>query len=62
MALNFLWIRQRKYVWSCQKRHIYDFFSSVLGGAKRYVAPPFRLLGGAMAGMAPPGSASGVKT
>ena len=52
MALNVLWIRERKYVWSCQKRHIYYFFQ-VFWGAKRYVDPPFRLLGGAMAGMPP---------
>ena len=33
MALNVLWIRQRKYVWSCQKRHIYDFLKC-FGGQK----------------------------
>ena len=41
------------------KNATFVIFSSVLGGAKRYVGPPFKLLGGAMAGMSPPpGSAS----
>ena len=38
MALNVLWIRQRKYVWSCQKRHIYDFLKC-FGGAKNMLPP-----------------------
>ena len=53
MALNVLWIRQRMYVWSCQKHHIYDFFQVFWVRPKDMLAPPFRLLGGAMAGMAP---------
>ena len=58
MALNVLWIRQRKSVWSCQKRHIYDYFFKCFGGAKDML-PPFQAFGWGHGRNGPPGSASG---
>ena len=58
MTLNVLWIRQRKYVSSCQKRHIYDFLKCFGGGGQNIFCPLSGFWGGPWPDW-PPGSASG---